>query len=179
MLLAGRLVYQKGVDLLIRALGELQHLAWTLYLVGDGPHRPALEDLASELGIADRVEFKGWLDGDALAPQYQDANLFVFPSRHEGMPNAVLEAMASGLPVIASQIAGSEELVVPGETGLLVPSEDIDALREALQTLLPDAARRKMMGAASRQRVEQHFTWKQAAEQYLELLRSVRNLRNP
>jgi glycosyltransferase involved in cell wall biosynthesis len=173
MLLTGRLVYQKGVDVLLQALSALQHLPWSLSLVGDGPHRPELESLAVEYGIRERISFTGWLDGIELAKQYQSANLFVFPSRHEGMPNAVLEAMASGLPVIASQIAGSEELVLPDETGLLVPADDVDALRSALQSLLPQPSRRKRMGAAGRQRVEQHFTWTQVARQYLAMLQEM------
>ena len=80
-----------------------------------------------------RVEFIGWQATDQLRKEYADSNLFLFPSRHEGMPNAVLEAMASGLPVIATRIAGNEELVVDGQTGILVPVEDAAALREALR----------------------------------------------
>ena len=84
---------------------------------------------------------------------YRDSNLFVFPSRHEGMPNSVLEAMASGLPVIASDISGNEELVIPGITGLLVPPGDPNALEDALLDLLSDPVRRKQMGSAARERV--------------------------
>lgn len=173
MLWAGRLVYQKGLDVLVEALGGLNDIPWTLTLVGDGPHRLTLENLAEEKDIADRLDFKGWLERDVLNEQYGKTNLFVFPSRHEGMPNAVLEAMACGLPVIASQIAGNEELVIPGDTGLLVPPEDHLALREALKSLLTDAGRREQMGMAARQRVEDHYTWDQVAKQYLTLLQEM------
>ncbi len=89
------------------------------------------------------------------------------------MPNAVLEAMASGLPVIASRIAGSEELVVDGETGLLFPSEDVDSLRAALRKLLTDAALRQKMGSASRRHMEESYSWKSTARQYELLLEQV------
>ena len=75
--------------------------------------------MAEEYGINGRIRFAGWLSSEQLKEQYAAANVFLFPSRHEGMPNAVLEAMASGLPVVATRIAGNEELVVDGETGSL------------------------------------------------------------
>jgi len=81
------------------------------------------------------------------------------------MPNVVLEAMASGLPVIASHIAGNEELVVDGQTGRLVPPEDADALREALKPFLVEAQLREQMGGAARRRVETSFSWERVAEQ--------------
>ena len=89
------------------------------------------------------------------------------------MPNAVLEAMASGLPVVATRIAGNEELVVNGETGALVPTEDVESLRESLRPLLVDAKMRERMGRASRQRVEQSFSWNRVAEQYQKILEKV------
>jgi glycosyltransferase involved in cell wall biosynthesis len=82
------------------------------------------------------------------------------------MPNAVLEAMASGLPVVATNIAGNEELVVNGETGALVPVDDANALREALRPFLSDAKMREMMGGAARPRVERLFPWIRVAEEY-------------
>jgi glycosyltransferase involved in cell wall biosynthesis len=116
------------------------------------------------------VCFLGWQEKEQMVADYQNANLFVNPSRDEGMPNVVLEAMASGLPIVATRIAGSEELVVPGETGLLVPPEDVAAVHAALRELIPDAALRRKMGAAARRRVEQHYTWRSVAKLNLELL---------
>ncbi|MBC8331907.1 MAG: glycosyltransferase family 4 protein [Anaerolineae bacterium] len=173
LLFVGRLVYQKGLDLLFKALAELRSHPWELCLVGDGPQRPRLESFAEKYQITARVRFANWLDGPALLEEYHQSNLFVFPSRHEGMPNAVLEAMACGLPVIASRIAGNEELVVNGETGLLIPPEDVDALQQALTQLLSDADLCQRMGAAGRQRVEEHYAWNQIAAQYLELIGSL------
>jgi len=116
--------------------------------------------------INDRIHFAGWLSSEKLKEQYAAANVFLFPSRHEGMPNAVLEAMASGLPVVATKIAGNEELVVDGETGRLVPTEDVESLQESLKPLLVDAQMREQMGCAARQRVESAFSWNRVAEQY-------------
>jgi glycosyltransferase involved in cell wall biosynthesis len=173
MLFVGRLVYQKGLDLLVNALGELRELPWHLTLVGDGPHRYELEALAKGFGFADRIEFKGWIHKDVITQEYSEANLFVFPSRHEGMPNAVLEAMASGLPVVASNIAGNEELIIHGKTGLLVPPENPQVLRDELRKILPDSEGRMKMGLESRKRVENNFTWERVADQYLTLLQGI------
>ena len=166
ILSVGRVVYQKGFDLGMRALSQLKDLEWTWTIAGDGPQMAMLKAMAEEYGINDRIRFSGWLSSEQLKEQYAAANVFLFPSRHEGMPNAVLEAMASGLPVVATKIAGNEELVVDGETGKLVPTEDVDSLRESLRPLLVDAQMREQMGRAARQRVESSFSWNRVAEQY-------------
>ena len=158
ILSAGRVVYQKGLDLGMRALAQLQDLDWRWYIAGDGPQMAHLKSLARELGIGERVTFLGWQSQADLAQGYHRANLFLFPSRHEGMPNAVLEAMSSGLPVVATRIAGNEELVLDGETGVLVRPEDVDSLRDGLRGLIADADKRERMGHASRLRVEREYS---------------------
>jgi len=173
LLSVGRVVYQKGFDLAMRALSGIKDLEWKWHIAGDGPQMDTLKSLTQELGIADRVIFLGWQSQADLIKQYQRANLFLFPSRHEGMPNALLEAMASGLPVIASRIAGNEELVVDGETGTLVPSEDVDALRDAIRKLMTDVPLRQQMGLASRRRVEAYYSWENTAKQYALLLERI------
>ncbi len=170
LLSVGRLVYQKGLDLAMSALSDLKDLPWTWTIAGDGPQMAVLQSMAQEYEIADRIHFLGWQKAEQLKGQYRTADLFLFPSRHEGMPNAVLEAMASGLPVVATRIAGNEELVVNGETGALVPTEDVESLRESLRPLLVDAKMRERMGRASRQRVEQSFSWDRVVEQYQKIL---------
>lgn len=174
LLSVGRIVHQKGLDLAMRALGDLKDLDWEWHIAGDGPQMPILHSLAKQLGIADRVFFLGWQSREGLLKCYKQANLFLFPSRHEGMPNAMLEAMASGLPVIASCIAGNEELVVDGETGYLVPSEDVESLQAALKKLLMDPTLREQMGRASRQHVEANYSWESTAQQYALLLEKVK-----
>jgi glycosyltransferase involved in cell wall biosynthesis len=173
LLFVGRLVYQKGLDLLISALSELQDIPWKLSIVGDGPQSKPLRTLSGGLGLSERIDFLGWQARDALPGLYQQANLFVFPSRHEGMPNAVLEAMACGLPVIASRIAGNEELVENDRTGVLVKTEDTPSLREALRALLSDKERCQKMGEQGRQRVESTYSWSGVADKYLELLQRI------
>lgn len=170
ILSVGRIVHQKGLDLALMALTGLKDLDWEWRIAGDGPQLQYLEQRLVSEGLRDRVNFLGWTGADALVGEYQAASLFVFPSRHEGMPNALLEAMASGLPVIASRIAGNEELVVPGETGLLVSAEDADALREALRQLLTDEAARERMGRAGQIRVAEKFGWDATAVQYQRIL---------
>jgi len=177
LLFVGRVVYQKGLDILLDALSALKDKSWTLDIVGDGPRREKLQAQAHELGIADRLNFLGWQNGAELVRRYADANLFVYPSRHEGMPNAVLEAMASGLPVLATHIAGNEELVAHEETGLLVATEDVDALHAALSELLGDANERKRMGAAARKRVETQYSWQRVSKEYLDLMQRVLELK--
>jgi glycosyltransferase involved in cell wall biosynthesis len=170
LLSVGRVVYQKGYDVALRALAGLTDLDWEWSIAGDGPHLPVLQQMVEELHLGDRVHFLGWQSLAEVKQRYLKANLFLHPSRHEGMPNAVLEAMASGLPVIASRISGNEELVLAGETGLLVPVEDVDGLREALRSLLQQPERRQAMGQAGRGRVEQSFGWEHVAEQYRAIL---------
>jgi glycogen synthase len=174
LLSAGRIVHQKGLDLAMHALGGLKELNWEWHIAGDGPQMQALRSLAQELGIDDRVFFLGWQSREQIMESYREANVFLFPSRHEGMPNAILEAMSSGLPVIATCIAGNEELVIEGQTGYLVPSEDIEALQNALKKILNDSVLRQQMGAASRRRVEENYSWESTAQQYALYLEKVK-----
>jgi glycosyltransferase involved in cell wall biosynthesis len=174
LLSVGRIVHQKGLDLAMHALGGLKDLNWEWHIAGDGPQMGALQSLAQELGIDDRVVFLGWQSRPQIIESYKNSNVFLFPSRHEGMPNAILEAMASGLPVIATCIAGNEELVIDGKTGYLVPSEDIETLQEALKKILNDSALCQQMGIASRRRAEESYSWESTAQQYALLLEKVK-----
>lgn len=169
----GRIVYQKGLDLGLRALAQLKDLEWEWRIAGDGPQMDSLKLLAQELGIHERVIFLGWQSREELTRWYHHSNLFLFPSRHEGMPNAVLEAMSSGLPVVATKIAGSEELVLDGVTGLLVNPEDADSLRDGLRRLIVEEKTRIQMGQASRRRVEDEYSWENVARQYSEYLEKI------
>jgi glycosyltransferase involved in cell wall biosynthesis len=143
-----------------------------LTIVGDGPSRSRLKELAKAKNLSARIKFAGWKERAELPQFFKETNLFVYPSRHEGMPNAVLEAMASGLPVVATRIAGNEDLVSE-HTGQLVPAEDATALRLALETLITDAQGRERMGAAARRHVEAHFGWHQVAGKYMDLIERV------
>lgn len=173
MLFVGRLVYQKGLDLLLNALADLIDIPWQLSIVGDGPRKDWLWERAADLGLVGRINFEGWQARESLRQYFREANLFVYPSRHEGMPNALLEAMAGGLPAIATRIAGNEELVKEGKTGLLIPPDDVEALRNALQNLLSDAALRESMGKAALQRARTKHSWKDISDRYLALLEEL------
>jgi glycosyltransferase involved in cell wall biosynthesis len=171
LLFVGRVVFQKGLDVLLAALAQLAPgNDWHLEIIGDGDPRPALEAEAARLGLAGRITFAGWQRRAEIAERYRAADVFVFPSRDEGMPNVVLEAMASGLPIVATAIAGNEELVRDGENGFLIRPDDAAALAAALGRILADNARREAMGRASRARIEAEYTWPRAAASYLRWL---------
>ncbi len=173
LLSVGRIVYQKGLDIALQALGGMMDVAWDWRIAGDGPQLDELRKEVDLKRLQERVQLLGWMAPEALIREYQAASVFVFPSRHEGMPNAVLEAMASGLPVIATRIAGNEELVVDGETGRLVPPGDADALRLSLRELLGDEAMRSRMGMAARKRAVEDYGWQATAKRYLEIMNEV------
>ena len=149
-----RLVPQKGLDVLIAALPRLSGAAtaWPVTLVGDGPERGTLQQQAQDLGVSDRLQFTGFRpDPERFLA---DAAVFVLPSRFEGMPNALLEAMAAGLAVIVTDASpGPLEVVEQGVSGLVVPSDDPVALAAAMQELASDPERCLRMGAAARQRI--------------------------
>jgi glycosyltransferase involved in cell wall biosynthesis len=150
----GRFERQKGFDLLIRALADIEDAS--LVLVGEGSERPMLEDLAENVGVADRVVWRGWTDE---ARSYFGAfDVFAFPSRFEGFPLALLEALLARSAVVATDVGDVSEIVQNGETGLLVRAEDPTALADAIGRLLGDADLRQRLGEQGRQRVLRHFT---------------------
>jgi glycosyltransferase involved in cell wall biosynthesis len=138
-----------------------------LILVGDGPSEAQLKRLARELNILKSVEFAG--QQSDVAGQLHRANIGILPSRWEGMPNALLEYMASGLASIATRVSGSEDLIQPGANGLLVESEDYVEMAQALLTLLGNAELIQKYGAAARQTVEQAYTIDYVTKRYLEV----------
>lgn len=139
----------KAPDVLVRAFAACTGagLDVRLALVGDGKHRAEIEALAAELGVADRVAFSGeLLAGDAIRDQLDRSDLFVLPSRTEGMPRALIEAMARGLPCIASSVGGIPELL---GADALIPPGDVDALAQRIQDIATDPARMAAMSAAN------------------------------
>ena len=168
ILFVGRFREQKNLEFLLRELARLPIGSYELHLVGDGQQGKRFRDLAERLGIAKSIVWHGWLPRSALPGMYQSADCLVNPSFYEGMPNVVLEAMASGLPVIASKVPGHDALVVDGETGFLFDLQEPDRLLSALKRMKDvDLCRR--MGANGRVRVVAEFLWSKAADAYVRL----------
>lgn len=167
----GRLAEVKRQDVLLRAFARL-HGACHLVIVGDGPMRPALQRLATELEISERVHFAGYQETPERFFHVMD--VFALTSRSEGMPLAVLEAWAAGVPVVASRVGGLPELIEEGVNGLMFEAGDDPTLAIHLEHLLLDLEQARALGAAGRQTVRSQFDVSVMAqryqERYLELL---------
>jgi len=150
----GRLTHQKGQDILLRAFALVvpQAPQWRLAIVGQGEDAERLRCLARQLAVTDRID---WLDRvNDTKPHYLESAIFALPSRFEGTPNVLLEAMAAGLPaVITDASPGPLEYVEDGKTGIVVPADNASALADALLRLIRDEMLRKRMGQAARERI--------------------------
>jgi glycosyltransferase involved in cell wall biosynthesis len=172
----GRLVPEKGVDLLLHALAGLGERAWRLSLAGDGPQRAALIGLTEELGIAERVTFEAQMPSTAMPRHYRRLDALVLPSRtrhnwKEQFGRVLIEAMASGVPVV-----GSDSGAIPGvigEAGLVFHEDGVDDLRAHLARLLDDRALHRELAERGRERVLAHFTQAQVAAQTVAVYRDV------
>ncbi len=158
----------KDHALLLRAAATLDEPPWIL-LAGEGPQRPALEALATDLGLSERTRFAGFLEDPAEA--YAALDLFALPSRSEQMPLALVEAMACGLPVVATAVGDVEEILAGG--GLTVPPGEPQAFARALATLLADEDLRRRLGAANRRRVRAQYPLAKTLESYTALYRRL------
>jgi colanic acid/amylovoran biosynthesis glycosyltransferase len=151
----GRLVPVKGQAVLLHAVASLvaRGLDVELTIVGSGPQEAGLRRLVDELGLGDRVELAGAIGQDAIAEYYDRADILAVPSFAEGLPVVIMEALATGLPVVSTSIMGIPELVRDGETGALVPPGDADALADGLARLIDDPQERLRLGEAGREAV--------------------------
>ncbi len=148
----GRLVPIKGHEIFLRAARSVAEKLPSCYflIVGDGPERPKLQGMAEALGISSKVLFLGWRrDLDRV---YADLDLCTLSSYNEGTPVSLLEAMAAGVPIVATRVGGVKDLITPPKTGLLVPPGDAQALAEAIITLLNDPEGARRMARAGRER---------------------------
>jgi len=164
ILSVGRAVPKKGYDDLLHALATLPgSIAWRLEHVGGGSERGRLERLAGELGISARVEWLGARDQRDVLERYRRADLFALASRvsddgdRDGLPNVLVEAQSQGLACLSTRVSAVPELVVEGETGLLVEPRDRAGLAEGLERLIRDPSLRARLGAAGERRVRAHF----------------------
>lgn len=172
-----------GVDLLLRAFARLEtrpgEPAATLLIVGDGPQAAELRALAEALGIAARVRFAGPVPHAEVPAWLNRLDVFVAASRIESFGVAVLEASACARPVLVSDAGGLPEVVVDGETGLVVPRGDVAALAAALARLVADAALRRRLGEAGRRHVQQRYEWAGCVDHMLACLQAARDGRPP
>jgi len=160
-----------GPDTLLKALSLIDRRTTPLHLTmaGSGPLTNELRNMVSKLGIASSVEFAGQLAPEDVYRLIERSHVVVMPSRQESFGVAALEASACGRPVIASRVGGVPEVVLDGETGILVPPNDVDALAGAIKTLADDAAMRERLGNAGRDFVKKNYSWDRSLDMMCEL----------
>lgn len=172
ILFIGRLIPRKGFHRVVRALPEVRkntHVPFEVEVVGTGAHRSELDTLAEELQVSDVIRYVGMVPYDQLEKSYQYADIFVLTSLSEGMPSVILEAMGCGLPIIASDVGGNNEIVHEGENGYLIPGDDVDLLAQRILALVNDTELRKKMGHKSRE-MALAYDWRNIMERYNELI---------
>ncbi|MGB2661348.1 MAG: glycosyltransferase family 4 protein [Candidatus Omnitrophota bacterium] len=178
IIFTGRLRPQKGLNYLIESIGQIKRETqrgsfpdFCLKIAGAGAKEGFLKDLVKQKGLEKEVRFLGRLDEDELIKAYQESDIFVNPSLNEGMPNAVLEAMACGLPCMVTDVEGNNELVREGENGLLVPPKDPLALAAAFRKLIENGSLREQMGRRGREIIEEGFSWQRTAEKLMDIIK--------
>lgn len=169
ILAVGRLIRRKGYDHLLRAVAPIAG-DWRLVVVGKGDREEALKALAARLGIAGRVEFRNYVPHEKLPEVYRAADVFVQASFFEGMSNTVLEAMASGLPVVVTETGGTRELFCGN--GSVVEFGNVAQIRAAIVGIMNDGAARTEMGRLSRA-AACRMDWQHVADRYLECYREI------
>jgi glycosyltransferase involved in cell wall biosynthesis len=168
----GRVMPEKDLDTWLRAAALVadRHPTARFVLVGegrDGTTQRHLQSLAAALGIASYVTFAGYRDD--LLPAYASFDVFMLTSRREGLPNSILEAMAMGLPVVTTDVAGAKELVLDGQTGFVLPQGDVHGLAQAALALVDNDSLRLRMGQTGRERVDREFSFTQRLQHIEEL----------
>ena len=167
LLAVGRLSEEKRFDRLIQAFASVspRHPAWTLRIVGEGPERAKLESLVAQLGLCGQVDLLG--NRADISAELMNADLFALTSRFEGFPNALLEAMASGLPCVVTDCpSGPYEITEQGRTAVLVPVDDFLALECALDELMGNTAKRLAIASLGRRSVMQRFSLEQILDRW-------------
>lgn len=173
LLCVGRMVHKKGFDVLLHAMSlpALQNRPIVTVMVGNGDQKAEWQELATSLGISDRVRWVGNVPKDKIGHYYNMADVLLMPSVSkpaDGLNVCVLDAMSCAAPVVGSVAAGNPLAIIDGETGFLVPEQDPQALADALLPLIDDADLRREMGAAGRRRIETELGWPHLARRYIE-----------
>jgi glycosyltransferase involved in cell wall biosynthesis len=174
ILTIGNLIAGKGIDQILQALAQPNLTNAMLMVIGDGPERSKLEALAASLSLSIRVSFVGSIPPVHVPRYLADADVFVLASHSEGRASVVMEAMAAGLPVVATAIAGMDEIVKDGKTGFLFPNGDIQMLAVSLAQLEQDGELRQRLGQAGREFVRaNNLVWQTTAEAYASLYENL------
>jgi glycosyltransferase involved in cell wall biosynthesis len=174
ILAVGRMVPKKGFDVLLEALAGLERRGWVAVLAGEGDKLGALRAQASRLDVAGLVRFPGGVRHDELPAYYSAADVFVMPSVRDhsgnvdGLPNVVLEAMASARAVVATRVGGMPAVIADGVGGVLVDERSVAGLAAALRQLLAKPDERRALGEEARRRVLRELTWRHVAASYRE-----------
>jgi len=173
LICVSRLIARKGIDYLIRAMPAIieKHPEATLSILGGGNIEEELNGLVRTMGLSDAVRLTGRVAHEKLPARYREADVFVLPSKNEGMSNTVLEAVASGLPVVGTTVGGNSDLVRNGDNGLLVEREDSAALADAILKIAEDPGAARQMGRRSRE-IAEIMSWQNVAAEYLKLYES-------
>lgn len=170
-LFAGRLEYAKGIDILLRALYIMKDKKFDLLIVGDGSQRQRLEQLSADMQLSEQVKFLG--ERADLPDLMRTADCLIMPSRWEGLPMVLLEAMATGLPVIASAAGGIPEVIQDGINGYLVPPENVAALAQRLQSVIDNPVILQSMGRLARERITEEYSIDKMAQSHLQIYQEV------
>ena len=171
---ASRLTARKGIKYLIEAVRDLSVLYPDIFMniIGDGNERERLEQMVSNFKLDDRIKFIGRVPREETVAYYQEADLFILPSFNEGMSNAMLEALSSGLPVVSTDTGGAKLLVEDGKNGFIVKMKSSRDLAEKIKKIINDRDLRKSMGKESR-RIAENMSWKKVADEYVKLYKKV------
>jgi len=178
ILCVSRLIERKGVDHLIRSVPIVRERLGDVFevvIVGEGNLETELKSLSGQLGVADLVDFKGYVPHERLPEIYDGSDIFVLPSKNEGMSNTVLEAMACGLPIVATDTGGTSELVKGN--GIVLSDVDSGAIADGLARLISDRETRASMGRRSRE-IAESMSWSKVADQYFEIYEACFRRRN-
>ena len=173
VLTVSRLIERKGIDYFIEAIPAIikKHRDITVRIIGEGNRKKDLMNLAQKLKVFEFINFLGYVPHNEISNYYSSSDIFVLPSKNEGMSNTILEAMASGLPIITTDTGGTQELI--DGNGIIIPREDTDAISNAVLKLINDRKMIEDMGNRSRE-ITECMSWKHVAKKYLDLYNNFR-----
>jgi glycogen(starch) synthase len=173
LLWVGRFVKGKGVEYIVQAMGILvkERPDLHLTLVGEGPERDCICELIESLGLSDNVSIIDFVPYDKMPRVFQDSDIFVLPSLHEGVPRTALEAMSCGLPVVISDFSHLRDLIDGG--GLMFPKKDVQALADSLRILINDDDKRAKMGRKAREKIVREYSWERTVAGTLDVYQGV------